>query len=180
MTKKVRTGEAAPSAEHDEALLLALLNTTPTVNGQQLDELADKSSSRAWLSANLLGDTDLDLLRETRTALQQVVLGEIGPSAVARALDGVQLTPEIGDDGIAWVRHTPTTTAAAARAVLAWDRMRESLPGRIRLCANPQCTLFFVDRSRNNGARWCSMATCGNRMKARRHYVRSNSGGAGE
>ncbi|MGW0016543.1 CGNR zinc finger domain-containing protein, partial [Streptomyces tendae] len=26
-----------------------------------------------------------------------------------------------------------------------------------------------MDRSKPNSARWCSMAECGNRMKARRH-----------
>ncbi|MGO4300955.1 CGNR zinc finger domain-containing protein [Leifsonia sp. RAF41] len=39
-------------------------------------------------------------------------------------------------------------------------------------CANPDCSKFLIDHSRPNSARWCSMAECGNRMKARRHYAR--------
>ncbi|MGV0807475.1 CGNR zinc finger domain-containing protein [Mycolicibacterium setense] len=35
---------------------------------------------------------------------------------------------------------------------------------------NPDYRLFLIDRSKPNTARWCSMATCGNRMKARRHH----------
>jgi len=35
--------------------------------------------------------------------------------------------------------------------------------------------LFLIDRSKANAARWCSMAVCGNRMKARRHYHRSRA-----
>jgi hypothetical protein len=32
------------------------------------------------------------------------------------------------------------------------------------------------DHSKPNNARWCSMAVCGNRMKARRHYERTRAG----
>nr|WP_250475193.1 CGNR zinc finger domain-containing protein [Caballeronia sp. GAFFF1] len=32
------------------------------------------------------------------------------------------------------------------------------------------CSWLFLDLSRSKSRRWCSMATCGNRVKARRHY----------
>jgi predicted RNA-binding Zn ribbon-like protein len=62
--------------------------------------------------------------------------------------------------------------ALAVRAMLTWDRLRKTAPGRLRPCANEDCSLFLLDRSQANAARWCSMAVCGNRMKARRHYQR--------
>jgi predicted RNA-binding Zn ribbon-like protein len=44
---------------------------------------------------------------------------------------------------------------------------------RLRLCANPNCGLFFCDTSRTRRRRWCSMSVCGNRHKvaafARKH-----------
>ncbi|MCM8750441.1 ABATE domain-containing protein [Thermomicrobiaceae bacterium CFH 74404] len=43
---------------------------------------------------------------------------------------------------------------------------------RVRACANPPCGWLFIDRSRNRSRRWCDMRSCGNRMKARRHYQR--------
>ena len=46
---------------------------------------------------------------------------------------------------------------------------------RIRECASADCTWLFVDETRNHSRRWCDMATCGNRMKARRHYRRSQA-----
>jgi predicted RNA-binding Zn ribbon-like protein len=46
-------------------------------------------------------------------------------------------------------------------------------PDRIRSCAHDSCVLHFFDTSRNGTRRWCSMATCGNRAKASRHYARS-------
>jgi predicted RNA-binding Zn ribbon-like protein len=44
---------------------------------------------------------------------------------------------------------------------------------RVRLCANPECLWLFLDASRNATRLWCDMAACGNRAKARRHYMRS-------
>ena len=41
---------------------------------------------------------------------------------------------------------------------------------RVRRCANPDCGWLFVDDSRAGKRRWCSMSSCGNRAKARRHY----------
>jgi predicted RNA-binding Zn ribbon-like protein len=43
----------------------------------------------------------------------------------------------------------------------------------VRVCANPECGLFFYDASRTSRRRWCAMAVCGNRHKvasfARKH-----------
>jgi predicted RNA-binding Zn ribbon-like protein len=43
----------------------------------------------------------------------------------------------------------------------------------VKRCGNPECVLFFYDATKNHKRRWCSMATCGNRMKARAHYARA-------
>ena len=44
---------------------------------------------------------------------------------------------------------------------------------RIGECADDQgCGWLFYDTSRNRSRRWCSMESCGNRAKARRHYRR--------
>lgn len=57
--------------------------------------------------------------------------------------------------------------------MLTWYDVQERRPGRLRPCGNDECHLFFLDRSRANTARWCSMKTCGNRLKARRHQERA-------
>ena len=56
----------------------------------------------------------------------------------------------------------------SAGDLLASDRRR-----RVRLCANEQCLWLFLDESKAGTRRWCNMASCGNRAKARRHYQRS-------
>jgi predicted RNA-binding Zn ribbon-like protein len=44
--------------------------------------------------------------------------------------------------------------------------------GRLeRIGACPSCGWLFLDTSKNGRRRWCSMATCGARDKARRHYL---------
>ncbi len=47
---------------------------------------------------------------------------------------------------------------------------------RVSSCAGPRCGWLFLDLSRNRSRRWCSMADCGNRAKAQRHYARTAKG----
>jgi predicted RNA-binding Zn ribbon-like protein len=42
----------------------------------------------------------------------------------------------------------------------------------VRACGDAECSWLFLDTSRGHRRRWCSMETCGNRAKARRHYAR--------
>lgn len=42
---------------------------------------------------------------------------------------------------------------------------------RIGECEDDRgCGYLFLDESKNNSRRWCTMQSCGNRAKARRHY----------
>ncbi|HEY5818590.1 MAG TPA: CGNR zinc finger domain-containing protein [Mesorhizobium sp.] len=69
---------------------------------------------------------------------------------------------------------SPFTTArtdlslASAAALSALSLLPDAR--RVRICQN--CRWLFLDRSRNGSRRWCDMAVCGNRQKARRHYQR--------
>lgn len=47
----------------------------------------------------------------------------------------------------------------------------------VRECEDDRgCGYLFIDQTRNHSRRWCSMESCGNRAKARRHYNRLQSG----
>lgn len=46
------------------------------------------------------------------------------------------------------------------------------LLARVRLCANETCGWLFLDQSKNRSRKWCDMADCGNKVKARRHYAK--------
>ncbi|MGW4060505.1 CGNR zinc finger domain-containing protein [Amycolatopsis sp. NPDC004747] len=54
--------------------------------------------------------------------------------------------------------------AADAVAVLGGEAA-----ARVRECANPECSLLFLDTSRAGGRRWCSMGACGSREKMQRY-----------
>jgi predicted RNA-binding Zn ribbon-like protein len=49
--------------------------------------------------------------------------------------------------------------------------------GRVRQCAREGCDWLFVDLSKNQSRRWCSMNMCGSRVKSRRYYYRRRKEG---
>lgn len=59
---------------------------------------------------------------------------------------------------------------AIARA--AADLLTSNELANLRICASDQCAWLFLDHTKNHRRRWCDMKTCGNRVKARRHYQR--------
>ncbi len=62
-----------------------------------------------------------------------------------------------------------------AIARLGADLLVTAEPTSIRCCAGPGCGWLFHDTSPNKRRRWCSMESCGNRAKARRHYQRQKA-----
>lgn len=42
----------------------------------------------------------------------------------------------------------------------------------VKHCEGPNCTLHFLDTTRDRRRRWCSMAVCGNRAKQAAHRLR--------
>ncbi len=60
----------------------------------------------------------------------------------------------------------PVTRAAA-------DLLTSDRVSRVRECEDDRgCGYLFIDQTKNHSRRWCSMESCGNRAKARRHYSR--------
>ena len=59
----------------------------------------------------------------------------------------------------------PVLTAAT-------DLLTSVSRGLIRQCEDAGCGWLFLDRSNARTRRWCSMADCGNRNKARKYYRR--------
>ncbi|MFE1379173.1 CGNR zinc finger domain-containing protein [Streptomyces sp. NPDC058740] len=166
-----------------EPVSLDLLNTRWMADGVRQDLLTDAEGLGVWLRANGLDRrfrADAATLRHTlaaRDALGALVDRAGDPEATARvdavlghgriratlSVEGPGEEAEFED--LAW---GPGWTAA--RDYL--DLLRTN-PERIRRCAHEACILHFFDTSRNGTRRWCSMALCGNRAKASRHYART-------
>lgn len=159
----------------DESALLEALNSTPVVDGRSQDLWADDAELRRWAQEH--GGPDgapaIDWLRTARDVLQTATLGPVPEAELQQMLSGVCRVPEVGESGLRWRLHVPPERMLAVELVLAWHDVRERRPGRLRPCGNEECRLFLLDRSRANTARWCSMKTCGNRLKARRHQERT-------
>jgi hypothetical protein len=134
--------------------LIALLNSAPVIDGTITETLSDPRMS------------------ELRDSMQAVIRGQAEPDVLAPYLAGISRRPEIGRHGVAWSLHGPAADLPYAEYVLEWADVELTLSGRLRACANDECNKFLIDHSKPNTARWCSMATCGNRMKARRHNAR--------
>lgn len=94
-------------------------------------------------------------------------------ASLAPLLKDVISRPRLSHVGASWGLDAPAERRMAVEAVMAWSALQETMPGRLRPCANPECRRFLLDRGKTNNARWCSMAVCGNRLKARRHCQRT-------
>jgi predicted RNA-binding Zn ribbon-like protein len=92
-------------------------------------------------------------------ARPQLVLGAAGGPPV--------LTERAAADS---PRRALGTIALDAAALLGTEQR-----SRIRICASETCSGRFFDRSPAGKRRWCSMRTCGNEAKARRHRERQKA-----
>ncbi len=90
-------------------------------------------------------------------------------AAINRAAAMAPLIPELTDDGTAagWAPPVRATQALSTLAREMIELLSGPLSERIRQCASDDCPLVFVDSSRPNARRWCSMERCGNRHKLR-------------
>lgn len=170
-----------------EPLSLDLLNTRWRGAGEPNDLLKGRAGYEIWLSSAGLADrcpADGVALAATRIAREALALAAAEPAAPSpaalEALNEVlhhgrlrrELTPAGPADTVEV--DSPSWLAAWLAADDYLALLRRS-PDRIRSCAHPDCILYFFDDSQNGRRRWHSMATCGNRAKAARHYARSKA-----
>jgi predicted RNA-binding Zn ribbon-like protein len=165
-----------------EPLALDLINTAWTMDGVDLDALADRSGHEQWLRENdLAGPATAaarDALTETRGSIR-AVLERPGPTTIA-ALDGIlehgRLRIRAGKAGAREELEIAPEWRVPWLAVRNLLQLLDRQPERVRKCANPDCVHWFLDTTRSGTRRWCTMSVCGNRNKARRHYRRRHPG----
>jgi predicted RNA-binding Zn ribbon-like protein len=80
---------------------------------------------------------------------------------------------------LVWSPAFAHTSPADLLKPIAWsaaDLLTGPRAQKIRQCQDDRgCGWLFIDESRAQNRRWCSMGDCGNRAKARRHYIRHKS-----
>ena len=163
-------------------LIQTFVNTADLQPGSE--ELKDPDTLQGWLVAKGLleaglsvDDSDLQHALAVREAMRGVIGGNSGypvypvdlatlnEAAIASRLrmrfvpgGRVRLEPE-ASGAVGAIGRLVATLYAAMQAE-DWERLK--------VCDSETCRWVFFDRSRNHSSRWCTMASCGNREKARR------------
>jgi predicted RNA-binding Zn ribbon-like protein len=149
-----------------EPLAVDLLNTVWMDGGVRHDLLDMPDGLDAWGHPG----ADADALRSARDAIGAALGGDV--AAINAVLAHGRVGVRLGEDG----REERIVAVDDERWRLPWlaaHNLLELDRDRIRACAGHDCVLHFYDTSRAGKRMWCSMAGCGNRAKARRHYERS-------
>ena len=160
------------------------------------DLFATPGSLADWLARrHLIDGTDAPLTRRDARRAIAVRVGlralarannEPGSGEIARAIArlndaarGAAVELRFADDGPRFVAGGRAGLDRALGAVLAIAAvsMIEERWSRLKVCPGERCGWAFYDHSRNLSGRWCSMAVCGGRTKARAHYRRSQGRG---
>jgi predicted RNA-binding Zn ribbon-like protein len=161
-----------------EPLALHLVNTAWPEDGEWRDLLADRAGHEQWLAEIGLDGSGGPAARQAlirardaiRTALERPSLH--ATAALDSILNRGRIRVRAGETTAREELEIAQDWRAAWLAARDLLRLLDEHPDRVRKCANPDCVLWFLDATRSGTRRWCSMAGCGNRLKARRHYER--------
>jgi predicted RNA-binding Zn ribbon-like protein len=177
---------------------LDLVNTLRERWRRRVETLATPEDLRRWLVEAQVTTAgaeapDAEVLAEAR-ALREAIDGCVTalverrpmPAAGVRHIDGwlefASARPALllGDDGSPVLgERGPVQSPRRALGAIALDAARmlgdPAERARVRVCASETCSARFYDRSPAGRRRWCSMRSCGNEAKARRHRARTRS-----
>jgi predicted RNA-binding Zn ribbon-like protein len=170
-----------------EPLAVDLADTIKMAMTPPLDLIADaKRNEMFWQveRAQLpdgAGVADLDGTQKLRDAIRRLFdakvdggpLDEAALDLVNEAAAGAVAHPRLSAaDGLPvaemqWSAKTPGAVALAAAARSAIEVLAGSRADRLRRCASPSCSMFFV--ALNAKRQWCTPEGCGNRERVARH-----------
>jgi predicted RNA-binding Zn ribbon-like protein len=185
-----------PPAPGPLALVQSFINTHFDLERDHGAEvLASSAALAAWLRERRLVDRraqvrDHDLLRalalrESLRTLARSADGDTRAAVRARqrvdeVAAGARIEVRFAPDGPVFIGAPDAGVDGAFGALLAIvaQSIADGSWSRLKICPGDHCGWAFYDHSRNRSSRWCSMAVCGGREKARAHY-RRHRGDAG-
>ena len=176
---------------------LDFVNTLHERRRRQVETLVTPEDLGLWLFragvAPAVAPVRAEVLDEARglreaidACVQAVVVGEPAPPAAVAHVDGwlvhAGARPQLSLDptGVPVLgERAPADSPRRALGTIALDAAgmlgRAEERARVRVCASETCSVRFYDRSPAGRRRWCSMRTCGNEAKARRHRARGRA-----
>jgi predicted RNA-binding Zn ribbon-like protein len=164
-------------------LVADFINTLELPNGPDMIGTPDMlkrwlEEHKLWPSRCRLSPADVTHAQAVREALRSLLEAKEGgpPSAeasqtLARAARSAHFVLSFEPDGDAQFEPAPGGVDAALGRILA-AAARSMFDGswsRLKACQDERCRYAFFDYSKNRSGRWCNMAVCGNRAKARRY-----------
>ncbi|MFE5408164.1 CGNR zinc finger domain-containing protein [Microbacterium sp. NPDC056569] len=160
-------------------------------NDEPTEKLATPSDLDAWFTeSGLVAEVaasvsrDLSDAIEVREAIYALVWSRLHdrpqPADAVATLNAAAATPPLTAaltaDG--WTRSGTPRQALSHLAREAVEIIGGEQAALLRECARPECTQVYLDTSRGHRREWCSMATCGSRMKAKAYRERRKAGAA--
>src|SRR5690242_11850538 len=176
------------TATGDLGLVQEFVNTVDLQDGPEL--LPDENALRDWLvghglmaAGSPVDAADFRHALAVREAMRGVVGGNSGMpvypvdlATLNEAATASGLRVRFGRGGRARLEPDAAgVVGALGRLVVSlYAAMQDEDWERLKLCGADTCRWVFFDRSKNHSSRWCSMASCGNRAKARRFRQKSS------
>ena len=172
-------------------LIQAFINTVDIENPQVKEDLRTPEAARAWLlahglieSGGPLSESDRLELIAFRESLRAAALANTGDGDRRSTLETVwkyasDCSFQLSIDGdvprFTCADGIPKDEAIGQMLGILYDSIKAGSWGRLKACRKDTCQFAFYDHSKNGSGVWCSMAVCGNRVKAQRRRARANA-----
>lgn len=175
-TEEWRGGPERAERLTDYGELLLWAEAAGAIDGRTRRRLAAAARRHPEKAAEALAEARA--LREDIAALAEG--GPPRPALVERINAWLTRAPDrrclaVSAEGCGWAAARSGDDILAPLWPVVWsaaDLLVSGDAARVRACGDKRCAWLFLDTSRSRPRRWCSMDTCGNRAKARRHYRR--------
>ena len=153
--------------------------------------LVDRSSflkiKARWKRAPREGKAFFEAAVELREAIYSLFVARIEDKKMDSAATGIlnmhlagsmrNLALISSQKGLEWKTSSGTIAPEALLRPIAWSAaglLTGPRAQRVKQCQDERgCGWLFIDESRAQNRRWCSMGDCGNLAKSRRHYLRA-------
>jgi predicted RNA-binding Zn ribbon-like protein len=176
-------------SEHEsgtpELLLVVRFINTLDLERVAEDEVGSPARLASWLAAEGQGEVAVDPGGHTRAlALREALRGlalannggtlyPVDLATLNQAAAETRLRPRFVRGGARLEPDAAGLDAVLGRFVAAvYQAVGDGSWERMKACRRHDCRFVFLDETRNGKRTWCSMQTCGNRAKARRHRQR--------
>ena len=182
--------DADKEASGPLAIIQAVINTR--YSRTRPDEWNSPEQVRAWLihrqllaRETPLSQGDQRRMIEVREALRGLLRGNNGMSVAPEPIEALNhlakhapLVVHFRQDGQAELAPDIEGIDGAISFLLGivFTALADGTWTRLKICRNERCQKAFYDSSKNRSGAWCSMATCGSRVKARTYRQRRQKG----